>query len=210
MKILKTFSRIATLVTFSLFLVSFALAQDRQIELNADLPAKRGLLTSDIALGGRVYLPAGNFTLVADIDFKDAINLFLAPTDQINVEGQVWYYLTGKPEGSGTKPFVFGGITRAMFLGQPVDSTTGLAGFGITYKRPSGFHMIPQFEFSSDDFESGRTVLGKSYAGRVYFHIPLNSSFNLNVTPRFARSDRFITGVYQTEYGITVGFARKF
>lgn len=198
---------------FSMMFASPAPAQDRQIELNAELPAKRGLITSDIALAGRVYLPMGNFTIVGDLSFRDAVNLFLVPTDQINVEGQVWWYLTGKPstDAGGVKPFVLGGITRAMFIGQPLDSTTGLAGFGVAIRKPNGFHAIPTIEFDSDDLEEGRTVLGKKYAAKVYLHIPLasaSSNFNLNLTPRFARVSGF--GGYQNEYALSIGFGRKF
>src|SRR5262245_21814265 len=188
-----------------------AFAQDRQVELNAELPAKRGLLTSDIALAGRVYLPKGNFVVVADASFRDAVNLFLTPTAQINLDGQAWYYITGAPskETSSVKPFVFGGITRAMFIGQPVDSTAGLAGFGVTFRKPSGFHLIPTFQFDSDNFEANRFVLGREYAAKVYIHIPLSDTFNINLTPRFSRVDR-VQGFYQSEYALAVGFSRKF
>src|SRR5262245_56424236 len=201
------------LFTFALLtaMSAAAFAQDRQVEINAELPAKRGLLTSDIALAGRVYWPVGNFVMVADTSFRDAVNLFLTPTANINLEGQAWYYVTGAPskDASSVKPFVFGGVTRAMFVGQPVDSTAGIAGFGVTYRRPSGFHLIPTFEFNSDDFESNRTVLGREFAAKVYIHIPVGSNFNVNLTPRFARVDR-LPGNYQSEYGLSIGFARKF
>lgn len=207
---MKTLIRIATFAILA-FLGGAVFAQDRQIELNAELPAKRGVVTSDIALAGRVYLPAGNFVVVGDVSFRDAVNLFLTPTDQINLNGQVWYYITGAlAKEGGVKPFVFGGVTRAMFVGEPVDSTTGLAGFGVTIRKPSGFHAIPTFQFDSDDFEDGRTVLGRQYSARVYLHIPLSKDFNLNLTPKFGRSDHYQTGRYSNEYSLSVGFSRKF
>jgi hypothetical protein len=210
---MKSLIRIATFVAFSFVLFAVASAQDRQIEINANLPAKQGLVTSDITLGGRVFLPVGNFTVVADVAFKDAVNLFLSPTDQINAGGQVWYYITGAPSKDATsvKPFVFGGITRAMFLGEPVDSTTGLAGFGVTIRKPSGFTVIPTFEFNSDDFESDRTVLGREFGAKVHVQIPLGNNFNVNLTPQFAREDNpLIAGGYRSKYSLSVGFSRKF
>lgn len=207
---MKTLNRIAILATLPLLLFATALGQDRQIEINAELPAKRGLETSDIVLAGRVYLPAGNFVAVADVSFRDAVNLFLAPTDQINAQGQVWYYITGAPskDAKSVKPFVFGGITRSMFIGEPVDSTTGLAGFGITVRKPTGFTVIPTFQFDSDDLEDG-TVLGRNYSAKVYLHIPLGNNFNLNLTPKFGRH-AYGGGGYNSEYSLSVGFSRKF
>jgi hypothetical protein len=206
----KSVTRVAIFVITALFAQVVALAQDRQVEINADLPAKRGLVTSDIALAGRVYLPAGNFVMVGDVSFRDAVNLFLVPTDQINLNGQVWYYITGAPakDATSVKPFVFGGVTRSMFVGEPADATTGLAGFGITIRKPSGFTVIPTFQFDSEDFEGG-TVLGESYSAKVYLHIPLNKDFNLNLTPRFARSEP-TPGLYRNEYSLGIGFSRKF
>lgn len=207
---MKSLARIALFAFVALFGLT-AFGQDRQVEINAELPAKRGLVTSDIVLAGRVYLPAGNFTVVGDVSFRDAVNLFLAPTDQINAQGQVWYYITGAPskDTGGVKPFVFGGITRSMFIGEPVDSTTGLAGFGVTIRKPTGFHVIPTFQFDSNDFEDG-TVLGQAYSAKVYIHVPLGANFNLNLTPRFARAAAYLGGHYGNEYSLGVGFARKF
>lgn len=208
---MRTLTRIAIFVVAALFAQAFALAQDRQIEINADLPAKRGLVTSDIALAGRLYLPAGNFTVVADVSFQDAVNLFLAPTAQIDLNGQVWFYFTGAPskDARSIKPFVYGGLTRAMFVGEPADSTTGLAGFGVTIRKPTGFTVIPTFQFDSNDFEDG-TVLGQNYSAKVYLHIPLSKDFNLNLTPKFGRKAYGGAGGYNTEYSLSVGFSRKF
>jgi len=205
---MRTLTRIAIFTIVSLLGVAYA--QDRQVEINADLPAKRGLVTSDIALAGRVYLPAGNFVIVGDLSFQDAINLFLAPTPQINAEGQVWFYFTGAPdkEKASVKPFVYGGLTRAMFIGEPVDSTTGLAGFGVAIRKPSGLTVIPTFQFDSEDFEES-TVLGQNYSAKVYLHIPLSKEFNLNLTPKFGRHS-YGGGVYNTEYSLSIGFSRKF
>jgi hypothetical protein len=201
------------LVAFLILFLSATLsvvAQDRQVALEVELPAKRSLVTSDIALGGKVFLPVGNFTVVGDLNFRDAANLFIAPTDQITAEGQVWYYLTGR-EGKA-KPFVFGGITHAMFIGEPVDSTAGLAGFGLAFKTARGSYIIPTFQFSSDDLQEDRTVLGKAYSAKVYIQVALSPNFNLNLTPTFER--RQDPALDYTHYGnvylVKIGFSRKF
>lgn len=207
---MRTLTRIAIFTIVSLLGVAYA--QERQIEINADLPAKRNLTTPDIKLGGRFWLPMGaNFSLVGDLEFKDAINLFLVPTDQINATGEVWYFPTGKgaPEKAGTSLFLFGGATRAMFIGQPLDSTQGIAGVGFVHRRPSGLHIIPVFRFSSENFESDRATLGRVYSVKVHIHIPISKEWNLNVTPQYGQEETTLTAVDGTTgevYTASVGF----
>lgn len=198
------------LVAFLILVLSLTLsvaAQDRQVALEVELPAKKGLITSDIALGGKIFLPSGNFTVVGDLNFRDAVNLFLAPTDQLTAEGQVWYYLTGR-EGQA-KPFVFGGLTHQMFFG-PSDSTAGLGGFGLTFKTARGSHIIPVIQFNSEDLQDGRTVIGNAYSAKVYTQIKLSDNFNLTLTPTYERRYDPIAHGYGNVVLVKIGFSRKF
>lgn len=202
-------------IRFALVLLTFlsgvTLAQDRQVELNATIPVKRSLLTQEIVLGGRVYLPISDkITTVADLTFQDAAQLFLNPTDQITASGEAWVYLTGGE--SKARPFVFGGIAQTFFVGAPIEnvnSTQGTSGFGIAFKK-GDFTAIPIFRFQTDDLQDARTVLGKSFQFETRLFVPLGKSFNLNLAPFVAREDLALTGAYATKYGLRLGFARKF
>jgi hypothetical protein len=192
--------------------VASTLAQDRQVELSATIPVKRALLSQEIVLGGRVYLPVNDrLVTVADLSFRDAAQLFLTPTDQISVDGEAWVFLTGSE--NKTRPFAFGGIAQSFFVGAPVEginSTQAKSGFGIVFKKASGFTAIPIFTFSTDDLQADRTVLGKAFAFETRLFVPLGSNFNLNLAPFVAREELPTGALYTTKYGIKLGFARKF
>jgi hypothetical protein len=199
-----------TLVILAGFGVT-TLAQDRQVEINATIPVKRTLLTQEIVLGGRVYLPVNDRVVtVADLNFQDAAQLFLNPTDQITASGEAWVYLTGSE--NKTRPFVFGGIAQTFFVGAPVEginSTQAASGFGITFKK-GDFTAIPVFRFSTDDLQADRTVLGKAFAFETRLFVPLGKSFNLNLAPYVAREEVAAGALYTTKYGMKIGFGRKF
>jgi hypothetical protein len=200
---------IFTVTVLSIFSFS-VLAQERQVEVNVDLPAKGKLVASDIAMGGKVYLPLvdGRMVVEANINATDAFNLFLAPTTEISVSGKAWVYLTAKtPDGPKVRPFVFGGMTQNMFVGQ-LDETQATGGFGIAYERATGFAFIPSIEFTTEGL-NGNQVLGKSFDFNSRLFIPLGKEFRLNITPYFGRFEP-APNVYNTRYGVKIGFGRVF
>ncbi len=203
--------RIAVFAFLAFLLAGVARAQGRQVELNATIPVKRSLVTQEIALGGRVYLPLGErVTTVAELRFQDAAQLFLNPTDQITASGEAWVYLTGAE--NKIRPFVFGGLAQSFFVGAPIEgvnSTQGSSGFGIAFTKDK-FVAIPIFRFDTDDLQADRTVLGKSFGFETRLFVPLGENFSLNLAPFVAREVVPVSDKYATKYGLKIGFGRRF
>lgn len=176
------------------------LAQERQAEILVDLPAKSNLVTTDIRLGGKLYLPFGERLVVeSDLGFKQAVTTFLAPSDQVDVAGKARVYLT---TGGNVRPFFMAGIAHTMPLENP-DFTNGLMGIGFNYKN----RIIPIAEFKTDAMQNGVTVLGKDFSGRVEIFIP-SGNFRFALTPYVTRGEQF--GAYRTVYGARIGFSLPF
>lgn len=210
---MKIFARIAIFIV-AFVASSLAFGQGRQVEINATIPVKRTLVTQEIVLGGRAYLPVGDRVLtVAELNFQDAAQLFLNPTDQITASGEAWVFLTGADNAA--RPFVFGGLAQTFFIGAPVEgisSTQGASGFGVAIKKGE-FHAIPIFRFTTSDLQEGRTVLGQAFNFETRLFIPLGKSFNMNIAPFVSREvipASLLDPGYSTRYGLKIGFARKF
>lgn len=214
-----TLTRIAFTLILSILFLAAALAQTPQIEVNATIPAGGSVPTSnEIVLGGRAYLKVNDRVLsVVDMTFSDAAKSFIDPrVDQITAAGEARVFLTG-PE-SKARPWVSGGVAQTFFVGAPIDganSTQATSSFGVTFQKANGFTFVPSFQFTSDDLQDGRTILGKEFAARFDFFVPLGTNFSLNFSPFVSRAndpvfsgDPAFSG-YRTQYGLRIGFGRK-
>lgn len=211
---MKKFLSIVVLVLASLTVMG----QERMVEVHVDTPIRKNVTTDNLTLGGKVYLPAfdGRMFIEADLDYNRAYQLFLTPSDAIQVSGKAWVFLTPKtPDGSKVRPFVLGGMTQTQALSTLPSAVDGSAtqfntGFGLLYERGNGFAFAPSLEFNTNELGNGGTGIGKEFESKFRFFVPTGKSFRLVLTPYVSRQEDVIQNLYYRKYGVTIGFGRVF
>jgi len=206
----------------------FAQGDERQVGIEVGVPVKKlsslpdgsnfkqndnGGFGNDVILGGRFHMPVSDFmSLRASIDYQQASQIFLAPTDQMTVSGEAWLYFTGKPSDTNktwVRPFVFGGMKQDMLVGT-TDATQAFGGFGINVSTIAGTRVIPKVHYTTHQLGGSQTAFGQEYNASVELQFDLGKSgFAFGIEPFVARFEP-VPGFYATKAGASLIIWRKF